>query len=176
MAESKKYFWLKLKRDFFKRHDIQIIESMPNGKDYILFYLKLLCESEGGRLRFSDEIPFDMDMLSIITKTDIDIVITAMLTLSHYGLISVLEDGTIIVRKPKDGARDRNSTEYKEWRSAVFERDNYTCQKCKAKGVRLNAHHIKSWRSFPQSRYDPTNGITLCEKCHKEYHKKNGRT
>ena len=40
-----KFYWLKLDKDFFKRHDIKIIESMPNGKDYILFYLKLLCES-----------------------------------------------------------------------------------------------------------------------------------
>ena len=43
--DKKKYFWLKLDKDFFKRHDIRIVESMPNGKDYILFYLKLLCES-----------------------------------------------------------------------------------------------------------------------------------
>ena len=56
MAE--RYYWLKLKRDFFKRHDIKIVEQMPNGKDYILFYLKLLCESvdHEGNLRFSDEI------------------------------------------------------------------------------------------------------------------------
>ena len=45
MSETKKYYWLKLKRDFFKRHDMRIIEVMPNGKDYILFYLKMLLES-----------------------------------------------------------------------------------------------------------------------------------
>ena len=33
MATGKRFYWLKLKRDFFKRHDVQIIESMPNGKD-----------------------------------------------------------------------------------------------------------------------------------------------
>ncbi len=33
---DKKYYWLKLKKDFFKRHDIKIIESMENGKDYVL--------------------------------------------------------------------------------------------------------------------------------------------
>ena len=59
MAE-KKYYWLKLKRDFFKRHDIKIIEAMPNGKEYSLFYLKLLCESvdHEGSLRFSEQIPW----------------------------------------------------------------------------------------------------------------------
>ena len=35
--DNKRYYWLKLEEDFFKRHDIKIIESMPNGKDYILF-------------------------------------------------------------------------------------------------------------------------------------------
>ena len=40
-----KYYWLKLHKDFFKRHDVSIIEDMPNGKDYILFYLKLLVET-----------------------------------------------------------------------------------------------------------------------------------
>ena len=37
MEEQKKFYWLKLKRDFFKRHDTIVIESLPNGKDYLLF-------------------------------------------------------------------------------------------------------------------------------------------
>ena len=36
--DSKRFYWLKLEKDFFKRHDIRVVESMPNGKDYILFY------------------------------------------------------------------------------------------------------------------------------------------
>ena len=74
--DGKRYYWLKLQKDFFKRHDIRIIENMPNGKDYVLFYLKLLCESTShdGNLRFSDTIPYSEDMLSTITNTNIDIV------------------------------------------------------------------------------------------------------
>ena len=84
---DKKYYWLKLKRDFFKRHDIQIIESMPNGKDYVLFYLKLLVESidHEGNLRFSDTIPYDEHMLSTITNTNIDIVRTALKMFEKLG-------------------------------------------------------------------------------------------
>lgn len=96
MAE-KKYYWLKLKRDFFKRHDIRIIEEMPNGKDYILFYLKMLVESvdhEGG-LRFNDTIPYSDEMLSVITNTNIDIVRSAMQVFTQYGMIEVLDNGTI---------------------------------------------------------------------------------
>ena len=79
MAE-KKYYWLKLKRDFFKRHDIRIIEEMPNGKEYLLFYLKLLVESidHEGELRFSDTIPYNEQMLSVVTNTNVDIVRSAL--------------------------------------------------------------------------------------------------
>ena len=91
-----KFYWLKLKRDFFKRHDIKIIEAMPNGKDYILFYLKLLCESvdHEGNLRFSFEIPYDENMLSIITNTNIDVVRSAIKVFSQLGMMELLDDGT----------------------------------------------------------------------------------
>ena len=94
--ESKKYYWLKLKRDFFKRHDIQIIESMQNGKDYILFYLKLLCESvdHDGNLRFSEEIPYNEEMLSVITNTNIDVVRSAINVFTKLNMMELLDDGT----------------------------------------------------------------------------------
>ena len=104
MAEKdKKYYWLKLKRDFFKRHDIRIIESMPNGKDYILFYLKLLCESvdHEGNLRFSDEIPYNEEMLSTITNTNIDIVRSAIKVFSQLNMMEVLDDGTYHMQEVK---------------------------------------------------------------------------
>ena len=96
MAESKKYYWLKLKRDFFKRHDIRIIEEMPNGKDYILFYLKLLLESidHEGTLRFSDAIPYNEQMLSVVTNTNIDIVRSAMKIFTELNMMEVMDDGT----------------------------------------------------------------------------------
>ena len=97
MAEDKKYYWLKLKRDFFKRHDIRIIEEMPNGKDYILFYLKLLLESvdHEGELRFSDTIPYNEQMLSVITNTNIDIVRSAMRVFSELKMVELFDDQTI---------------------------------------------------------------------------------
>lgn len=93
---DKRYYWLKLKRDFFKRHDIRIIESMPNGKDYILFYLKLLCESvdHDGSLRFSEQIPYNEDMLATITNTNVDIVRNAINIFAQLGMMEILDDGT----------------------------------------------------------------------------------
>jgi len=79
MTESK-YYWLKLQRDFFKRSDIMVVENMPNGKEYVLFYLKLLLESisHSGELKFTDTIPYNEQMLATITNTNIDIVRSAM--------------------------------------------------------------------------------------------------
>lgn len=67
-------------------------------------------------------------------------------------------------------AEGRSSKEYKSWRNAVFKRDNYTCQLCGAKGVRLNAHHKKQYALFPELRYVVSNGTTLCVRCHKKIH------
>lgn len=67
----------------------------------------------------------------------------------------------------------RNSTEYKLWRQAIFERDGYTCIWCGAKSqkgtkVTLNADHIKPFSLFPELRFAIDNGRTLCLDCHKK--------
>jgi predicted phage replisome organizer len=97
MSDTKKYYWLKLKRDFFKRHDMKIIESMDNGKDYVLFYLKLLLESvdHDGNLRFSETVPYNDKMLSTITDTNIDIVRSAVKIFSELGMMDQFDDGTL---------------------------------------------------------------------------------
>lgn len=102
VAENeKRYYWLKLKRDFFKRHDIQIVESMPNGKDYILFYLKLLCESvdHDGNLRFNEQIPYSEQMLSTITNTNIDVVRGAINVFTQLHMIELLDNGTYFMNE-----------------------------------------------------------------------------
>lgn len=100
MAENR-FYWLKLKRDFFKRHDIQVIENMPNGKDYVLFYLKLLLESidHEGQLRFSETIPYDENMLSAVTNTNVDTVRTALKIFSELQMIELWEDRTLYMRE-----------------------------------------------------------------------------
>lgn len=56
--------------------------------------------------------------------------------------------------------------EYKAWRSSVFKRDDFTCQRCKVRGGYIMAHHVKPWSKFPELRYDINNGVTLCKTCH----------
>jgi 5-methylcytosine-specific restriction endonuclease McrA len=67
---------------------------------------------------------------------------------------------------------DMGRSEYINWRNAVFQRDNYTCQDCNKKGGDLHAHHIKEWAKFPALRHTVSNGVTLCVPCHRKRHKK----
>jgi predicted phage replisome organizer len=101
VGESKRYYWLKLDRNFFKRHDIRIIEALDNGKgkEYVLFYLKMLVESidHDGALRFSQSIPYDEQMLSVVTNTDLEIVGHAIDIFKRYGLMEIDDDGTIFM-------------------------------------------------------------------------------
>lgn len=69
-------------------------------------------------------------------------------------------------------AQIKNSNEYKTWRKAVYERDDWTCQHCKKRGGRLHAHHIKPKSQYPELMFDVPNGLTLCESCHHNVHTK----
>jgi 5-methylcytosine-specific restriction endonuclease McrA len=62
----------------------------------------------------------------------------------------------------------RSSQEYKEWRIAVFQRDDYVCQFCGQRGGQLNADHIKPFAKFPNLRLSVDNGRTLCVECHRK--------
>lgn len=77
--------------------------------------------------------------------------------------------------------RIRRCTLYGDWIKKVFERDNYTCQKCGIRGGRLSPHHItslreiinkhnfQSWEDVKKCKilWDISNGLTLCHDCHK---------
>lgn len=71
----------------------------------------------------------------------------------------------------KGNARNRyEDYEYKKWRKEVYQRDQYSCQRCGAKGVALEAHHVQHWATHPELRYEVSNGISLCLLCHATVH------
>lgn len=67
-----------------------------------------------------------------------------------------------------ENKKQRNSMEYSKWRRDVFERDDFTCQECGQRGVKLHADHIKPFSLFPELRFELNNGRTLCVPCHKK--------
>lgn len=63
----------------------------------------------------------------------------------------------------------RKTKEYRHWRNAVLERDGYRCRKCHKSNSRFDAHHIFSFTLFPELRFEVSNGITVCVRCHAKY-------
>ena len=128
MATSKKFYWLRLKRDFFKRHDIKILRRMEHGDEMVVFYLALLTESidHEGALRFSEDTPYTTQMLAYVTDTDEEIAEKAMTTLIGLGMVKVLEDGTFfmpelegLINYETDYARQK-----REWREEKRQKED----------------------------------------------------
>ncbi|WP_052219571.1 phage replisome organizer N-terminal domain-containing protein, partial [Clostridium tetani] len=96
---NKRYYWLKLQDNFFEKEEIKIIENMPNGKDYIIFYMKLLLKSVSteGKLMFREIIPYTPEMLASITNTNIDTVRVAIDMFSKLSLMEIWDDGTLFM-------------------------------------------------------------------------------
>lgn len=101
MAEynKEKLYYLKLNKDFFDKHYIKIIESQTNGDKYILFLIKLMCESisHNGYLRFNESIPYDEKMLAALTNTDVDVVRAALTLFKQMEIVEFTEDRTIFI-------------------------------------------------------------------------------
>jgi 5-methylcytosine-specific restriction endonuclease McrA len=74
----------------------------------------------------------------------------------------------------------RKTDQDHQWRLSVYRRDKYTCQNCGHKGrtkeKTINAHHILSYKDHPDLRHEVSNGIVLCEDCHKGFHAGYGYT
>ena len=86
--------------------------------------------------------------------------------------MSLANGGTGIPQRPTKRYYHLRDKRYFEWKSKVFERDNWTCQTCSKRGCYLEPHHIKGWAKYPQSRYDVENGVALCLGCHRLTRKK----
>lgn len=97
MSDNKKYYYLKLKDNFFDSDEIKILEAMPNGISYSNLLLKLYLKSLkcNGALVFNDYIPYNVDMIAAITNLNIDTVRSGLEILSRMNLIDKLDDGTI---------------------------------------------------------------------------------
>jgi len=70
---------------------------------------------------------------------------------------------------------DRMSPKYNEWREFIYNKNHYTCQRCKKVGGNLECHHIFNYKDYPEKKYDKDNGITFCRKCHNKFHKIYGK-
>ena len=64
----------------------------------------------------------------------------------------------------------RLDSKHKEWSKEVKEQANYTCDCCGKRGGKLHSHHLNDYHSNKELRYDVSNGVCLCNSCHREFH------
>lgn len=102
MSDNKRFYWLKLKEDFFDDETIRYIEEQENGIKYSNFYLKLCLKSlrtDGKLIRLVGEIliPYDVKSLSSLTGVDVDTVRCAMALFEKIGCVKMLDSGELYI-------------------------------------------------------------------------------
>ena len=150
MQEEKKYYWVKLNKDFFKDYKITILESMPNGKEYILIYLKLICEStsHNGELKFDFETPYTSETLAYLFHTDLEVMKQAMEIFQKHKLIHILEDGTIVL----DEVKNMIGFETKYAQKMRAYRENKSAKSEEGKGYNVAQNRLQCSQDVAQNR------------------------
>jgi len=99
MSDNKKYYYLKLKENFFDSEEIKLLESVDNGYLYSNILLKLYLKSlkTEGKLIFRNKIPYNPKMIATVTGHNIDIIGKALDLFNEFGLIEILDNGTIFI-------------------------------------------------------------------------------
>lgn len=143
MAINKRYYWLKLREDFFQDEAISWLEEQENGKLYSLFYLKLCLKSinnNGVLIRQIGDmlIPYDAKKLAEITNTPKDTVIVALELLKKIGLVKILDNGELYLNQvqymigseTESTRRSRKSREKKKQQLPDKSRQNVPLLQC----------------------------------------------
>ena len=99
MSDNKKYYYLRVKENFYDSDEMIILESMPDGFLYSNILIKLYLRSlkNNGKLMFNDRIPFNSEMLSKITRHPVAVVEKAVSIFKEMNLIDVLDNGAIFM-------------------------------------------------------------------------------
>lgn len=97
MSDNKKYYYLKVKENFFDSEQMIILESMQDGYLYSNILLKLYLRSlkNEGKLMFNDRIPYNSNILSQVVRHPVGVVEKAIGIFKEFGLIDILDNGAI---------------------------------------------------------------------------------
>lgn len=99
MSDSKKYYYLKLKENYFDREEIRVIKNMPKGDTYVCIIIELHLRSlkRDGLLMMTDRIPYNINTLSAVLGRPVDEVKFAIDIFKDFGLVEVLDTGEMFM-------------------------------------------------------------------------------
>ena len=104
MASNKKYYWLKLKEDFFEEKQIKYLRKLPDGDKLVIAYLKMQLKSlrTEGFIKYDSILPSNEDELAMILDEDSNIVKLMIQALLQVKAIEILDDGSFYMIAMQD--------------------------------------------------------------------------
>lgn len=134
MADNKKYYYLKLKDNFFDSDEMIILESMADGFLYSNILLKLYLRSlkNDGKLMFNNKIPFNSTMLAQVTRMNVGVIEKAVEIFKELGLIEILDNGAIFMTEIQNfiGNSSTEADRKRLYRNKIEIEKGQTSDKC----------------------------------------------
>ena len=125
MSDNIKYYYMRLKENFFDTNDILVLESLQDGYLYSNILLKLYLRSlkDDGKLMFNNRIPYNPQMIATITRHQVGTVEKALSYFKEMGLIEVLDNGAIYMLDIQTyiGKTSTEAERIKRFRSTIKE-------------------------------------------------------
>ena len=126
MSDNKKYYYMRLKENFFDTNEMKVLESMQDGYKYsnILLKLYLMSLQSDGKLMLNERIPYNSQMIATITRHSVGDVEKALVLFKDLGLIEVLDSGAIYMLDIQKyiGKSSTEADRIKQYRKSVAER------------------------------------------------------
>ena len=99
MSENKKYYWLKLKENFFDEKTTKFLRRLPDGDKLVITYLKMQLKSlkADGLLKYDRLMPSCEEELALILDEDVNIVKFTIQALLQSNVIEILDDNSIFM-------------------------------------------------------------------------------
>jgi len=97
MSENRKYYFLKLKDDFFEQDSIVLLESRQDGILYSNILMKMYLKSlqYDGFLKVNEQLSMTPEMIATLTRHEVGTVERALKALTQLGFVEVTETGTL---------------------------------------------------------------------------------
>ena len=123
MSDNQKYYYIRIKEDFFEKEDIKILQALDDGYLFSDILMKLYLRSlkDNGKLMFKDHIPYNAKMISTITNHSVTVVEKAISIFKELGLIEILDNGAIFVLDIQNfiGRSSSEADRKKEYRKRI---------------------------------------------------------
>lgn len=157
MSDNKKYYYLKVKENFFDSEQMIILESMPDGYLYSNILLKLYLRSlkNEGKLMFNDRIPYNSNILSQVVRHPVGVIEKAIGIFKEFGLIDILNNGAIYMLEIQNyiGQSSTEADRQRHYQKRIAkEKEIIALPECKKSNIKTNDKSNK--KSTPEIELD----------------------